>query len=222
MRSACTFIAGQMERCYTGPPIGAESESMTLMREEETRRRREPRGQATKIYPAGTGSFYGRGEEPRYPAEQISSFGRAEGEPRPVRGPEGERRGWMDESKYPAGTGSYYSETSERPSSTAGPESYFGRTEGAPPRETRMETIAVSFPAGTGTVYVRREEPKYPPEQASSFGRVEGEPRERETILVTFPAGTGSVYAHREEPLYPPEETSSFGRVQGEPRRRRQ
>jgi hypothetical protein len=130
---------------------------------------------------------------------------------------EAERKEWMDESRYPAGSGSYYTETSEKPVSTAGPESSFGRVEGVP-RGRRMETITVSFPAGTGTVYVRREEPRYPVQQPSSFGDVEGEPRAMETILVTFPAGTGTVYAHREEPLYPPEQVSSFGRVEGEPR----
>ena len=81
-----------------------------------------------------------------------------------------------------------------------------------------METIGVRFPAGTGTVYVRREEPKYPPEQVSSFGRVEGEPVVMETVVITYPAGTGTVYVRREEPIYPPEEVSSFGRVEGEPR----
>jgi|GEM_PF-4002464 len=150
-------------------------------------------GQLVEIYPAGRGSALGR-REPKYSASQVSSFGTVE-EPA-MRGmePRAERSGGrIDESRFPAGSGSYYTETSERPISTAGPESYFGRVEGEPrARGEQVETVMVQFPAGQGRISVRKEESIYPAGRGSA-----AESESEEIVVLRFPAGSGTVYIRR-------------------------
>ena len=144
---------------YGMTPVG-----MTGKREEE--RRTEP-----TAYRAGSGSYYSETfERPTGTAGPESSFGRTErmpsgkqyaergqeAPPRKMMTREEMRRSGYDETAYPAGSGSYYSETFERPSGTAGPESSFGRTERMPSgqqyarREAMMPTTEGTMQERTG------------------------------------------------------------------------
>ncbi len=134
---------GRNERIPSGRKYAeggmSDQDTRRMMTQDEMRRS----GSDQTNYPAGTGSYYSETfVKPSGSATQERTSGWNE---RMERGRQSEiaaaernltqdemRRMGSDQVNYPAGGGSYYTETFERPTGSAGPESSFGRTERVP------------------------------------------------------------------------------------------
>jgi hypothetical protein len=182
--------------------------------EEEMRRT----GSARVAYESGTGSYYSEmPDQPTGSAGPESSFGRNERIPSGRQYAEGGmsdqdsrrmmtqdemRRSGSDQTAYSAGSGSYYTETFERPTGSAGPESSFGRKERTPSGRQfaeggeefgpsgrnlsqdemrRTGSNQTNYPAGGGSYYTETfERPTGSAGPESSFGRTERIPSGRQ------------------------------------------